>query len=259
MGIQVDPDWWKHLFDEVYLITDARTVCNEETTRREIGFFTKLLAMRPEDEILDLCGGHGRHSIELSRRKFNRCTVFDYSEKLLKIGAENADRENITVRFIQGDARDTKLPDGAYNHVMILGNSLGYISDDHADLQIFKESYRLLKPGGNLLVDVTDGRIIRKKFIPASWHEIDDTVICRKRELDANCVRAREMVISKQKGLIRDKTYLIRFYEPDSLAALLEKAGFANIVIRAMDQTLTHCEDLGCMNYRLIVSAKKPI
>jgi hypothetical protein len=26
MSIKVDPDWWKTLFDEVYLLTDARSV-----------------------------------------------------------------------------------------------------------------------------------------------------------------------------------------------------------------------------------------
>ena len=28
MTIDVDPDWWKTLFDEVYLLTDARSVDN---------------------------------------------------------------------------------------------------------------------------------------------------------------------------------------------------------------------------------------
>jgi hypothetical protein len=29
MTIQVDDNWWKDLFDEVYLITDARSVCDD--------------------------------------------------------------------------------------------------------------------------------------------------------------------------------------------------------------------------------------
>lgn len=34
--IKVAPDWWKTLFDETYLITDARTVCDEGLTCREV-------------------------------------------------------------------------------------------------------------------------------------------------------------------------------------------------------------------------------
>ena len=36
MAIVVDPDWWKKLFDEVYLITDARSVCDKVLTCREV-------------------------------------------------------------------------------------------------------------------------------------------------------------------------------------------------------------------------------
>ena len=31
MTINVDPDWWQTLFDEVYLVTDARTVGDSDT------------------------------------------------------------------------------------------------------------------------------------------------------------------------------------------------------------------------------------
>ncbi len=68
MTIQVDPDWWKTLFDDIYLLTDARSVCDEEITRREVDLICELLPIRPDHKILDLCGGHGRHSLELAAR-----------------------------------------------------------------------------------------------------------------------------------------------------------------------------------------------
>ncbi len=60
MTIDVDPDWWKTLFDEVYLVTDARSVGDESITRQEIDIILELVPMQPDDRILDLCGGHGR-------------------------------------------------------------------------------------------------------------------------------------------------------------------------------------------------------
>ena len=77
MSIEVNPDWWKTLFDDVYLRTDARSVCDADLTRREVDVFCELVPIRKEDRILDLCGGHGRHSLELCRRGYRRCTVFD--------------------------------------------------------------------------------------------------------------------------------------------------------------------------------------
>ena len=84
MMIRVEPHWWKGIFDEVYLLTDARSVCNDEITQREVDLVCELLPIRPEQRILDLCGGHGRHSIALCRRGFHRCTLLDYSGPLLE-------------------------------------------------------------------------------------------------------------------------------------------------------------------------------
>ncbi len=258
MNVTVDPDWWKTLFDEVYLITDARTVCNDEITRMEIDVFCNLIPMKPHDRILDLCGGHGRHTMELCQRGFLNCTVFDHSHTLLKIGAGNAEKQKYTIRFIQGDARNIKLDNDIYDHVMILGNSLGYIPDDQSDLFILKESRRVMKSNGWLLLDVTDGKTIRNRFTPNAWHEIDeDIVVCRQRELNENFLCAREMVLSKQNGVVRDKTYCIRLYEPKHLSALLTDAGFVDLQFYSNNKDPHRKEDLGCMNHRLIVSARK--
>ena len=259
MTIHVNPDWWKTLFDEVYLITDARTVGNDDTTRREIDIFSRLLPMDTEDRILDLCGGHGRHTLELCRRGYKHCTVLDYSKTLLRIGAQNADQGHYPIRFIQGDARQTRLESGSFDHVLILGNSLGYITDAESDLLILKESRRLLKQGGWLLLDVTDGDAVRSRLKHTAWHEIDqDVVVCRQREIRDNCVCAREMVLSKERGLVRDATYCIRLYDNLELMTLVNSAGFCEVSIHTMDETQDPKIDLGCMNNRLIAVARRP-
>jgi D-alanine-D-alanine ligase len=43
MSIKADPDWWKTMFDDVYLLTDARSVCDEDITRREVDLICELL------------------------------------------------------------------------------------------------------------------------------------------------------------------------------------------------------------------------
>lgn len=256
--IDVDPDWWKTLFDDVYLLTDARSVCDDQVTRQEIDIFTTLIPMKPGERILDLCGGHGRHCMELSRRGFRECTVLDYSRRLLDIGGRNAEEKGYAIRFLQGDARHTPLTSGAFDHVLILGNSLGYLPDPDADLLILKESRRLLKPRGWLLLDVTDGQSVQDKITPRAWHEIGgDTVVCRQREVDQGVISAREMVLSKSKGLIRDKTYRIRLYGGDDLVALTRDAGFDEVRIRTNASAMNPGEDVGCMNHRLVVSARK--
>ena len=68
MNIEVDKEWWQHIFDEIYLLTDARSVCDEQLTSREVDYIVGFLRPKKSAKILDLCGGHGRHAIELGRR-----------------------------------------------------------------------------------------------------------------------------------------------------------------------------------------------
>lgn len=82
-------------------------------------------------------------------------------------------------------------------------------------------------------------------------------VVCRERELNKDVICAREMVLRKQKGLIRDKSYSIHLYEPQQLAALVTKAGFIDVQICSDSATCYSEEDLGCMNRCLIISARK--
>jgi D-alanine-D-alanine ligase len=259
MTIDVDPHWWKTLFDDIYLVTDARSVANAAVTRQEIDVFTSLVPIKPHDRILDLCGGHGRHTIELCRRGFNHCTVLDYSQPLLDIGRQEAAKKGHSVRFVRGDARNTELTAESYDHVFILGNSLGYIPEPDADLCILQESRRLLKAQGWLLLDVTDGAAVCTAITPNAWHEIGaDMVVCRQREIKDGRVCAREMVLSKTQGMIRDRTYSIRLYTAKDLAKMVARAGFEDVQAHGETAVLNLEEDLGCMNHRLVVTARKP-
>jgi len=257
MSITVDPDWWKTLFDEVYLITDARSVCNEDITRLEVDVICELLPIRRQNKILDLCGGHGRHSLELCTRGFSCCTVLDYSQVLIDYAKARAVECNLSIEAVQSDARRTGFPDESFDHVLIMGNSLGYIKGP-ADRQIMAEAYRLLRPEGWFLVDVTDGDAIKGAFNPETWHEIDDhTVVCRKRVLKGETIHAREMVLNKQEGLIRDRTYAVRLYGSQTLASLLEQAGFQQVTVRTDFSPHKSKGDYGFMNNRMLAIGKK--
>ena len=260
MNIRIDPDWWRTLFDEIYLVTDKRTVDNMDITRREIHILQRILPLKPAARILDLCGGQGRHALELCRRGFRHCTVLDYSRPLLSVGHRNAAREKLPVRFIQGDARSLAIDATSFDHVLILGNSLGYLADRDADLQIMTESRRVLAPRGWLLLDVADGGAVRRQLTPNAWHEIDgDVVICREREIRDGCVCAREMVLHKSRGLIRDRNYCIRLYSADDLLSLVAHAGFTDIQQHdPQSVVLAQDEDVGCMRKRLLISARRP-
>jgi D-alanine-D-alanine ligase len=258
MSIDVDPDWWKTMFDEIYLITDARSVCNETLTCREVDVICELLPLSSDHRILDLCGGHGRHTFELYKRGFTGCTLLDYSQALIDIAQSEAEKNDYAVEFIRCDARNTQLRSSTFDHVIIMGNSLGYIQAPDADTKIIAEAFRVLRPEGWLLVDVTDGEVVKNSFSPNSWHEVgDQTVVCRQRELNGNVLNAREIVIDKQTGLVRDRTYAVRLYDSESLGLLLQQSGFSKIKMYANFSPHRSDGDYGFMNNRMIGVGQK--
>jgi D-alanine-D-alanine ligase len=256
--IKVDSEWWKTLFDETYLITDARSVCDEGLTCREVDFLEQALQLEKSWPILDLCGGQGRHSLELSRRGFRDVTVLDYSKVLIDLGVERARSEGLNTRFVRKDARATGLPDQRFRIIFIMANSFGYFVDEVENQRVLGEAFRLLKPTGSLLLDLPYREYALKNFVPQSWHEADeDIVVCRQRNLVEDVVYGREMVICKNRGMIRDATYCTRLYSSEKIRTLLTSTGFTSVAIQKDFVSHGKKGDYGLMTNRMIVIAEK--
>jgi D-alanine-D-alanine ligase len=256
--VDIDPDWWKNLFDETYLITDARSVCDQGVTCREVDFLVSTLKLEKTWPILDLCGGQGRHSLELSRRGFEQVTVVDYSRFLMDMGKKQARAEGLTTRFLRKDARDTGLDSEGFRAVFLMASSLGYFVDDRENETILHEACRVLMSGGILLLDLPNREFVLDHFSPQSWHETGEgIVVCRQREVRGDIVCGREMVLCKSKGLIRDAEYCTRLYSAEKIKEMLFSAGFDSVSFQEDFVSHEQKGDYGLMNNRMITIARK--
>ena len=258
--IRVEHDWWKTLFDEVYLMTDAPFVCNPALTKCEVDVIEEILRLQPSTRILDVCGGQGRHALELARRGYQHLTVLDYSDFLLDRGRWEAVALGLNVTFCQGDARAMVLPSASFDVVLLMANSFGYFVDTADDYRVLAEVARVLTADGRFLLDLIDRDVALRHFCPESWHEAtDDIVVCWKRELVHDVIRVRELVLSKATGLLRDRTYAERLYSPEAIHHLLTAVGFRDIVIQqgAFVYDPDHDTDYGLATNRMLVTAVK--
>jgi D-alanine-D-alanine ligase len=258
--IRVEHDWWKTLFDEVYLVTDAPFVCNPALTKREVDVITEVLRLRPCARVLDVCGGQGRHALELARRGYRYLTVLDYSDFMLDRGRREAVASGLSVTFCQGDARAMALPSASCDVVLLMANSFGYFINAADDHRVLAEVARILTADGRFLLDLIDRDMALRHFCAESWHEAtDDIVVCWKRELVHDVIRVRELVLSRATGLLRDRAYAERLYSPESIHQLLTGVGFRDIVIQhgAFVYDPDQGTDYGLATNRMLVTAVK--
>jgi hypothetical protein len=66
-----------------------------------------------------------------------------------------------------------------------------------------------------------------------------------------------EMVLKKDSGLVRDQTYGIRLYTSEELIRLVRAAGFGDVQAHRNFVSDQGDEDLGFMNHRMVVTARK--
>lgn len=254
----VNETWWMSIFDDVYLQTDARSVCDDELTCEEASFLEAGLKLSQNQQILDLCGGQGRHALELSRRGFNHITVFDYSDYLLSKGNQEAARDNLPVSFVRGDARQIGLSGSRFDVVMLMGSSFGYFIRDHENRKILIEAFRLLKPRGTILLDLPDKNYVINNFKPSASHKTDNQLeVIRDRKLDQDVIYCRERVIESSGSCIRDNVYCTRLYSQESIQHLLQGVGFDSVRFKNDFMCREERGDYGCMTHRMIVLADK--
>ena len=230
--IIVKKNWWKEYFNGVYLITDARSVCDGSLTSREVDLIESLLGLNKDDRILDLFGGQGRHSLELARRGYRKLTVVDWSGYLIKEGKKTARSEDKKIHFLKKDARATGLKAQSFSVAVVMANSFGYFDKEADDLRVLKEIKRLLSKGGRLLLDLADSGYVKRNLVPFSRHEANkDITVTRNRELTRGLIRVREVVTSREKGVIRDGSYSERIYSAGKITSLLKSLGYKKIAI----------------------------
>lgn len=258
MKIHVSADWWKEIFDDLYLLTDGRSVCDKALTTDEVDFIESALNLDKSAPILDLCGGQGRHALELSQRGFSNVKVLDYSGYLIRVGEKKAKEKNLNTVFIQGDARDTGLGSESFGSVIVMGGSFGYFVNDEENEKILKESFRILKPEGTLLLDLPDKAYVQKNFQPVSNHQPGGTIkVTRNRKLHQDILYCRETVTCSEEGRLRENTYCIRLYSPEKISRMLKKIGFSNVSFQKDFMARQEKGDYGTMTNRMVVKIPK--
>ena len=261
----LSPDWWKSIFNAMYLKTDGDVVENDQNTKKEINLLLKVTKLTSDSKILDFCCGQGRHSIELAKRGFHNIHGLDRSRYLVRLARKRASQLGLSVSFYEGDVRKRRFQANWFDCITLMGNSFGYFEQKDDDIQVLKNVFQLLKPDGFVVIDITDGHWMRNNFVARSWEWIDQQLMVnRERSLSGDRSRliSRELVVHSEQGVVADQFYAERLYTKKDITQLLGEIGFKDLKNHGEILTeSTRHHDLGMMGQRIFITgrAKKTI
>jgi SAM-dependent methyltransferase len=182
---------------------------------------------RQGPDILDLCCGFGRITLELARRGFRAAGV-DITGSYLRTAREDAAHEGLDTEFIQKDARAFRRKE-AFDAAVNLYNSFGYFEDPEDDLLFLRNARYSLRPGGALIIEVLGKEIAVRDYVEAEWFErAGFTVLTESSPVDSWGSMWNRWILIKD-GSRREKVFIQRLYAASELRALLFRAGFSAV------------------------------
>lgn len=223
-------EWWRS-FGEIYLRGgEVERLDGEAEVEAEAAW--KLLGLDAGARIVDAPCGFGRHAVRLAAWGFEVRGI-DVDRALLDEARKRAEAVGVEATLDEGDLRALPVPDGWADAVLNLASSVGLFASEADNAAVFDEAYRVLRPGGRMLVETSHRDAVVAAGATPDWSERPDgTLVLQRRRFDPVEGRLlQEFTIVSPGGERLERHLRPRRYALTELAALMETSGFVNVEV----------------------------
>jgi SAM-dependent methyltransferase len=211
--------WYERSFDALYPIVYAhRTVA---AAAPEATFAAAKTGIGPDDTVLDLCCGNGRHLVHIAGHT-PKAIGLDFSAHLIQLAQESL-RDRAAV--LRGDMRALPFAP-VFDVVLNFFTSFGYFMEPDDNARVLRQIAAVLKPGGRFFMDYLNPAQVRATLVPESTRDQDGFTIQETRWIDEARGRVNKTtVVTRGEELITRSSESVQLYDCETLCTMLATAG----------------------------------
>jgi SAM-dependent methyltransferase len=198
-------------------------------TSAQVDRLIGLLELSNGTQLLDLCCGIGRLSLEFARRGY-LVTGVDRTLPYLELARRAAASEGLKVEFVSAGMDKFARP-AAFSAAVCMYNSFGYFEDPADDRRVIANLYESLQPGGKLALDVLGREVLARIYRPCTREKAGTAVLLQRREITRNWTwLVNHSTITDAEGR-HEFSFGHRLYSGSELHQLLLAAGFVDVAL----------------------------
>ena len=245
--------WYVEFFGEDYLRLYA-PILTPERTAQETADIVDRLGLPPGAKILDLCCGHGRHSIPLAHLGY-QVTGQDLSGVFLDKAAVAAAETGVEIRWVRSDMRHVPF-EAEFDAVINIFSAFAYLENQAEDQQVLAQVHKALKPGGLFLMEIVHRESLMRRFTPSSVSRYPDGLIVLEERYFNLLTSRMEVTVTMlySTGARTEYSHAMRIYSLTELAGMMEAAGLH------LEATYGGLDGSALMldSHRMVLLARKP-
>jgi len=178
---------------------------------------TALAELRPGEVVLDLGSGGGIDGLLSARRVGPSGFAYglDMTDEMLELARRHQEAAGISnAAFLRGEMENIPLPDGSVD--VVISNCAVNLAPDKD--RVFREAYRVLKPGGRFAVSDV---VVRGEVPPAIRRSVELWIGCIAGALEENHYRRK----LEEAGFVGITIEPTRIYRAEEARESLARAG----------------------------------